>query len=161
MVFLREILPEDRERMLDILTSEKVNRTYMLPDFEHREDALPLFLRLMEMSSNRSKYLRAIADGDGLVGFVNQVDLQDGEMELGYVIHPDFHGRGYMTRALELAMEEVFSLGYQKISTGAFSSNPASIRVMEKCRMTRMDKTDEIEYRGNVHTCVYYRKIQE
>lgn len=161
MVFLREILPEDRERMLDILTSEKVNRTYMLPDFEHREDALPLFLRLMEMSSNRSKYLRAIADGDGLVGFVNQVDLQDGEMELGYVIHPDFHGRGYMTRALELAMEEVFSLGCQKIITGAFSSNPASIRVMEKCRMTRMDKTDEIEYRGNVHTCVYYRKIQE
>ena len=161
MVFLREILPEDRERMLDILTSEKVNRTYMLPDFEHREDALPMFLRLMEMSSNRSKYLRAIADGDGLVGFVNQVDLQDGEMELGYVIHPDFHGRGYMTRALELAMEEVFSLGCQKIITGAFSSNPASIRVMEKCRMTRMDKTDEIEYRGNVHTCVYYRKIQE
>ena len=161
MVFLREILPEDRERMLDILTSEKVNRTYMLPDFEHREDALPLFLRLMEMSSNRSKYLRAIAAGDGLVGFVNQVDLQDGEMELGYVIHPDFHGRGYMTRALELAMEEVFSLGCQKIITGAFSSNPASIRVMEKCRMTRMDKTDEIEYRGNVHTCVYYRKIQE
>lgn len=161
MVFLREILPEDRERMLDILTSEKVNKTYMLPDFEHREDALPLFLRLMEMSSNRSKYLRAIADGDGLVGFVNQVDLQDGEMELGYVIHPDFHGRGYMTRALELAMEEVFSLGCQKIITGAFSSNPASIRVMEKCRMTRMDKTDEIEYRGNVHTCVYYRKIQE
>ena len=161
MVFLREILPEDRERMLDILTSEKVNRTYMLPDFEHREDALPMYLRLMEMSSNRSKYLRAIADGDGLVGFVNQVDLQDGEMELGYVIHPDFHGRGYMTRALELAMEEVFSLGCQKIITGAFSSNPASIRVMEKCRMTRMDKTDEIEYRGNVHTCVYYRKIQE
>ena len=161
MVFLREILPEDRERMLDILTSEKVNRTYMLPDFEHREDALPMYLRLMEMSSNRSKYLRAIADGDGLVGFVNQVDLQDGEMELGYVIHPDFHGRGYMTRALELAMEEVFSLGCQKIITGAFSSNPASIRVMEKCRMTRIDKTDEIEYRGNVHTCVYYRKIQE
>ena len=92
---------------------------------------------------------------------MNQVDLQDGEMELGYVIHPDFHGRGYMTRALELAMEEVFSLGCQKIITGAFSSNPASIRVMEKCRMTRMDKTDEIEYRGNVHTCVYYRKIQE
>ena len=55
MVFLREILPEDRERMLDILTSEKVNKTYMLPDFEHREDALPMFLRLMEMSRNRSK----------------------------------------------------------------------------------------------------------
>ena len=39
MVSLRPIVPEDRERMLDILTSDKVNKTYMLPDFETKEDA--------------------------------------------------------------------------------------------------------------------------
>ena len=161
MVILRDIFPEDRERMLDILTSEKVNRTYMLPDFAHREDAEPLFLRLMEMSRNRSKYLRAIADRDGLVGYVNQVELQDGEMELGYVIHPDFQGRGYMTRALALAMEEVFSLGLQRIVTGAFSTNIPSIRVMEKCGMTRLEKTEEIPYRGITHTCIFYGMTQE
>ena len=49
MVSLRPIVPEDRERMLDILTSDKVNKTYMLPDFEKREDAAPLFHRLMDM----------------------------------------------------------------------------------------------------------------
>ena len=66
-----------------------------------------------------------------------------------------------MTTALQLAMEELFALGYEEILTGAFSTNIASIRVMEKCGMTKLSKTDEIQYRGLTHTCVYYRKIRE
>lgn len=158
MVFLRSIFPEDRERMLDILTSSKVNRTYMLPDYANREDAAPLFLRLMDMSGDESKYVRAIANEDGLVGFLNHTDMQGKQIELGYVIHPDFQEKGYMTEALQRALDELFNLGYEEVITGAFSANAASIRVMEKCGMTRMDQTDEIEYRGNIHTCVYYKK---
>lgn len=161
MVVLRKILPGDRERMLDILTSEKVNKTYMIPDFPNREAALPLFHRLMDMSENGSRYVRAIALEDSLIGFVNQVEITDTAIELGYVIHPDFHGKGYMTQALKLATEEVFAKGLREVITGAFSTNAASIRVMEKCAMARLDKTDQIEYRGINHTCVYYRKIQE
>jgi hypothetical protein len=29
---------------------------------------------------------------------------------------------------------------------------------MEKCGMTKLSKTDEIEYRGITHTCVYYSR---
>ena len=161
MVFLRKILPDDQERMLDILTSEKVNKTYMLPDFQQRGDALPLFRRLMDMSQDESKYVRAIELDSGLIGFVNQVEVENGTIELGYVIHPEFQGKGYMPQALQLAIRELFQLGYQEVITGAFSTNTASIRVMEKCAMTKLGKTDEIEYRGITHTCVYYSKIQE
>ena len=131
MVFLRPIFPEDRERMLDILTSDKVNKTYMLPDFAHREDALPLFQRLMHMSQGHDKFVRGIALEDGLIGFMNQVEVDKDSIELGYVIHPDFHGKGYMTQALKLAIGERFEKGYAQVITGAFSTNSASIRVME------------------------------
>ena len=161
MIFLRTIEPADQERMLDILTSEQVNKTYMLPDFANREDAVPLFLRLMEMSRDAGNYVRAIATEDGLAGFLNRVEIQGKTIELGYVIHPDFHGRGYMTKALQLAMEELFALGYEEILTGAFSTNIPSIRVMEKCGMTKLGKTDKIPYRGVTHTCVYYSRKQE
>ena len=57
MVSLRAIHPGDRDRMLDILTSNVVNQTYMLPDFENREDAIPLFERLMALSKDKDKYL--------------------------------------------------------------------------------------------------------
>ena len=161
MVFLRPILPEDRERMLDMLTCSEINKTYMLPDFEQREDAVPLFIRLMDMSEDLAKYVRAIATEEGLAGFLNHTHICEQQIELGYVIHPDSQGNGYMTAALRLALDELFSLGYQEIITGAFSSNTASIRVMEKCGMTWLEKTDEIEYRGSSHTCIYYKKIQE
>ena len=161
MVFLRTIEPADQERMLDILTSELVNKTYMLPDFAQREDAVPLFLRLMEMSRDAGSYVQAIATEDGLAGFLNRVETQGKTIELGYVIHPDFHGRGYMTKALQLAMEELFVLGYEEVLTGAFSTNIASIRVMEKCGMAKLDKTEEIPYRGVTHTCLYYSRKQQ
>ena len=98
MIILRSISPEDRERMLDILTSPKVSKTYMLPDFADREDALPLFLRLMDMSREGSKYVRAVDLDGGLIGFVNQVEADRDAIELGYVIHPDFQGRGCMVQ---------------------------------------------------------------
>ena len=156
MVFLRKILPEDRERMLDILTSEKVNKTYMLPDFKQRQDAAPLFERLMNMSQGQEKFVRAIYLEGGLIGFMNQVEVQNGTIELGYVIHPEFHGKGYMTQALQLAFPELFRLGYEEVITGAFSTNAASIRVMEKCAMMRQQRLESIEYRGQTHECVYY-----
>jgi RimJ/RimL family protein N-acetyltransferase len=161
MVLLRPTRPEDRERMLDILTSNQVNKTYMLPDYEKREDAAPLFLRLMDMSREETKYVRAISLDGGLIGFVNQVEAENQTIELGYVIHPDFHGKGYMTQALKLAISEMFEKGYSQVITGAFSTNAASLRVMEKCGMDRLEKTDEIDYRGQVHTCIYYQKTQE
>lgn len=161
MVFLRTMEPADQERMLDILTSKQVNKTYMLPDFANREEAVPLFLRLMEMSRDAGNYVRAIAAEDGLAGFLNRAEIQGKTIELGYVIHPDFHQKGYMTKALQLAMEELFSLGYEEIITGAFSTNIPSIRVMEKCGMAKLDKTEEIPYRGVTHTCLYYSRKQK
>ncbi len=161
MVTLRPIFPGDRERMLDILTSEKVNKTYMLPDYEKREDAVQLFYHLMELCEDDIQYVRAIAAENGLVGFLNNTEINRNSIELGYVIHPDFQGKGYMTEALKLAMDELFAMGYQEVIAGAFSTNAASIRVMEKCGMMKFSKTDEIEYRGRIHTCVYYRKEQE
>ena len=158
MVSLRPILQSDRERMLDILTSEKVNKTYMIPDFPEREAAAPLFRRLMDLSQEGTKYVRAIDLDGGLIGFVNQVEVEETSIELGYVVHPDFHGKGYMTQALQLAFEELFRQGYEEVITGAFTTNAASIRVKEKCGMTKLSKTDEIEYRDITHTCVYYSR---
>ena len=75
---------------------------------------------------------------------------------IGYIIHPHFRHRGYMTQALRLAISELFSIGYREILTGAFACNTASIRVMEKCRMEHLQRSETIEYRGRVHECIYY-----
>ena len=155
MVTLRPIQLQDREAMLDILTDDTVKQTYMLPDFADRRDALPLFRRLAELSRDESRYVRGICLEERLIGFLNDVEIQDGSIELGYVIHPNFQGKGYMTNALRSAVDALFSMGYREIICGAFEENPASLRVMEKAGMQRIEKTDDIEYRGKLHRCLY------
>ena len=98
---------------------------------------------------------------DCLIGFLNDVEIQDGSIELGYVIHPDFQGKGYMTNALRYAMDELFSIGYHEIICGAFEKNAASIRVMVKAGMQKLSRTDEMEYRDKRHQCVYYSIMKQ
>ena len=155
-IFLKPITLESEENMLDILTSDIVNRYYMLPDFTRREDAIPLFQKLINLSMDKKRYVRGIYLEDDLIGFMNDVEVINGSIELGYVIHPAFHGKGYMTKALKTAVSELFTMDYQEVITGAFDENVASIRVMEKAGMTRMEKTEEIEYRGKEYHCIYY-----
>ena len=158
---LRPFLPADQTRILETVTSTKVNQTYMLPDFEKPEDAIPLFERLSKLSKDSARFVRCI-DVDGqAVGFLNDVEIKNGSIELGYVIHPDFHNRGYMTQALKAAIEELFARNYERVVCGAFEENKASQRVMEKAGMKKIEFTEIIEYRGVNHTCVYCEKRKE
>lgn len=153
---LRVIRPLDENAVLDILTDSTIKQTYMLPDYERREDALPLFRRMVELSEDEARYVRGIYLDDLLIGFLNDVEIKDNAIELGYVIHPDHHGKGYMTQALRISIEELFDLGYREIICGAFEENAASIRVMEKAGMTVINQTEQIEYQGKTHRCLYY-----
>ena len=152
---LRSFLPTDQERMLEILTDNTVNRTYMLPDFEKKEDAIPLFEKLMGLSLDEGRFVRCISLEDTAIGFLNDVEAKDGGLELGYVIHPDAQGKGYMTRALKMAIAELFEKGFSKVICGVFEENKASLHVMEKTGMQPMDFTEIIEYRGASHLCLY------
>jgi len=155
-IYLRNMCPEDEPWILDILTSDILKQTYMLPDFECRESALPLFQKLVSLSKDTTHYVRGICCNTQLVGFLNDVEIQNDTIELGYVIHPSFHCRGYMTQALKTAITDLFSIGYHEVIAGAFEENTASIRVMEKAGMIRQAKIDMIAYRGRTHRCVYY-----
>lgn len=153
---LKPLSPADEAGMLEILTNELVKQTYMLPDFAKKEDAIPLFRRLLNLSHDSTHFVRGMYAGGALVGFLNDVEIANGTIELGYVVHPSHHGKGYATAALKAAISALFEMGYQEIVCGAFSENPASIRVMQKAGMTQLPKTEELEYRGKLHHCVYY-----
>ena len=154
-VKLRPFEEQDAPAATGIFRDDTVKKTYMFPDLTE-ETARKLFDRMLEISHMDDRFIRGIYLQNELIGFINDPEITDDTIELGWVVHPDYHNRGYATEAVCLAIEELFSKGFQEITAGAFEENPASLRVMEKSGMHKIEKTEEIDYRGKVHHCIFY-----
>ena len=130
--------------MFRMLTDAQIKKTYMLPDFESDEQVEKLFQRFIQQSNQEDRFVRGMDANGKLVGFLNDVCSEDGKIELGYVVHPEFWGRGYCTEGLKAAMEILFAKGFREVVCGAFEHNKASLRVMEKAGMEKLDFTEAV-----------------
>lgn len=148
--------PEDRDDAIELLTSSEIGKTYMLPEFQEKSEAEPLFQKLCKLSHSEEHYQRGIYLENKLIGFLNDVEINGGKIEMGYVIHPDHWGKGLGTEAFSAVIEDLFRRGFSQVVAGAFSENTASRRVMEKCGMHRLEQEEDLEYRGKTFRCVYY-----
>lgn len=64
------------------------------------------------------------------------------QAELGWVLDPDFTGRGYATEAVRAAIDLAFGpLGLRRVVANAFADNEASWRLMERLGMRRESLT--------------------
>jgi len=147
---------KDLDHALSIFYNEDVKKTYMLPDFPTKENAIALFERLQRLSENPNRFVYGIYLNSSLIGFINDVEISETAIEVGYVIHPDYQNQGYMTEVLKECIDELFRIGYTTVKAGHFADNIASGRVMQKSGMRKTAHTDTLEYRGITHTCINY-----
>ncbi len=69
----------------------------------------------------------------GTCGF-SRIDFSNDIGELGYVINPEYQGKGYATEAAKKIMEFGFkTLGFNRIEAKYIIGNNASLAVMKKC----------------------------
>ena len=160
-LLLRPYEETDRESLVRILRNKEISSTFMLPDFVDDAAAEALFRKLLILSHQKDRFERAICLENNLIGFLNDVEIKDGSIELGYVILPDYQNQGYATEALTAAIGELFRQGYSTVRAGYFSENIASGRVMEKSGMQPISRVDFIEYRGKTRKCLYYEIKKE
>lgn len=152
---------DDLEQILDLLTNDTVGKTYMLPAYSYRAEAEPLARRLVQLSAQETRYVAGIYWNQTWIGIINATEIKDGQIELGYALLPGYYNRGFATEALGGAIRFLLAEGFSTVRTGAFAENAASLRVMQKCGMRLQPHTDEIEYRGQMHHCVYYAATAE
>lgn len=155
-IYIDKIKATDKEAFLEIIGTKSVAETYMLPDFKSEAEMVALFERFIKLSCDDSRFIFGIYADELLVGFINDVEIQESFVEIGYVVNPSYSGRGYATEGVKQAISIILDAGYPAVRTGAFETNTASIRVMEKCGMKRIAYEDDIEYRGKTHHCIYY-----
>lgn len=148
----------DQSSLIALYKNDRIKQTYMLPDFTSEEQAVQLFKRMQELTKREDRIDCGIYLGEQVIGFANTVQIEGKQIEIGYVIAPEFQNQGYATEMLQRLIQELFAMGYDEVLTGAFEENLASRRVMEKSGMTLIEMTEELEYRGKTHHCVYYSK---
>ena len=146
----------DRPEMVKILCNKEIKKTYMIPDFTDPKEAEALFERIMHFSRMDNHFVYAIRFNNILIGFINDCEMNDSTVELGYVIVPDYQGKGFATEAVQCCIDELFRMGFDHVRAGFFEKNTASGRVMQKCGMHKIDLEEDIEYKGILHHCIYY-----
>lgn len=91
----------------------------------------------------------------GIVG-MNDLEATLGNAELGYMLHPDHWGKGYMTDAARrLARYGFEDRRLHKVYANAFETNPASQRVLEKVGFEREGTLREHAFVRGEHVDVY------
>ena len=153
---LDAIKSKDFDALISILKDDTVSKTYMVPRLSTSDEEQRLFSAISTASHSRERYVYGIFLEGTLIGIINDTDIMGNKIELGYALHPLHFGKGYMTEALSALIAYLFSHGFKEIICGAFDHNKPSIRVMEKCGMTKKHKTEEITYRNQKHNCVFY-----
>ena len=158
---LHSIRDCDRDSLIELLKNEEIGKTFMVPDFKSKEQEDRMFDHFKRLSDSDERFVYGIYLEGKLIGFINDVDITDSSVELGYVIHPSHSGKGYMTEALKAAISEIFESGFNAVKAGAFEGNRASMRVMEKSGMILSGEEESVEYRGKTHRCICYIKKAE
>jgi len=81
----------------------------------------------------------------GDIGFKGKPD--HGVVEVGYGIYPDAQNKGYATEAVQALFDWAFQTGQvNKIIAECLKTNHASIRVLEKLFMNKVEQDEQYVY---------------
>lgn len=93
----------------------------------------------------------------GTIGFAN-IDTENNNGEIGYVLNPEYHHRGIMTEALTRVLEFAFgTLSLHRVQLRIMEGNESSVRLAERMGFTYEGTLrDVILCKGSYRTVRYY-----
>ena len=109
----------DVDALAGLLIHPEITKTFMVPDFESPEQAKALAEKLVNFSriEDTAHLEYGIYLNGALIGFINDCGIEDEEIEIGYVVHPDFQGHGYATDARSAARNGL-PQGHRRLFSG-------------------------------------------
>lgn len=140
-LILRKMLPEDAEDMFEYASDESVTK-YLLwsahKNLAHTKEYLKYIKGRYLVGDFYDWAIVDAADGKmiGTCGF-SKIDLTNNLGQIGYVLNPEYHKRGYAPEAARAIIEFGFSkLGLNRVEAEFIKENTPSYKVMQKLGMT-------------------------
>jgi len=140
-LILRRMTKKDADDMFDYAQREDTTKYLTWNPHPTRKFSYQYLVYLHQKYRSGEFYdwgieLRDTGKMIGTCGFT-RFDYGNDSGEVGYVINPDYWGRGYATEAVKRVIRFGFDyLSLHRIEAKYMEENVASRRVMEKCGMT-------------------------
>lgn len=86
----------------------------------------------------KSRFAVVLKDENKVIGHltINPDPHDRFTKEIGFVLNRDYQNQGYMSEAVPVLMQQLFSRGIRKLWAQCYTDNPSSRRVLEKCGFT-------------------------
>ena len=154
IVVLRDIGEGDLSLYYAMYASPEVMR-YTLIDAHHSlETYAPWFDRTLEDNRRPDRlvyeYAASLPNGEPIgMGNIKLLKTDPGNAEIGYMLLPQYWGKGYGTSiAQQLIRMGFVKLGLKKVTACCNANNLASEAIMKKCGMRREAIFKAVRYKG-------------
>ena len=139
---LREVRADDAPALFAIHSDPQVMRYWSYPAWTELEQAEQKIADIQRQRRELDMLVWAIADADSdlLIGSsaIFHMDLAQARAEIGYSLHPDWHGRGLASEALQLVLGHAFNeLELRRIEADIDPRNQPSCRLVERFGFVR------------------------
>ena len=136
-LILRQIHLEDANEVFEIRSNPETMKFIPRPLAETIEDAEKFITECNESIANNDILNWAIATKEdnkliGMIGFF-RMQPENFRGEIGYILNPDFHGKGIMKEAIDNVLKYGFEvLNFHSIEAVIDPRNNASERILQK-----------------------------
>lgn len=136
-LMLRAISLEDVKEIFELRCNKEVMRYIDRPRAQSSEDALQYIQKNIDLLQNNEGISWAISLKEtptliGTIGFW-RIDKDHHRAEIGYMLHPDQHQKGYMQEAITAVLEYGFSvMRLHSVEANVNPANEASKKLLQK-----------------------------
>ena len=159
-LYFREFNDDDFPLLYSIFSNEQVMRYTYLDKYHNEEELMPYFndiLKNNQTKNNRKAYEYAVclSSDDACIGIADIVIDQQNDFggigEIGYLMLPEYWGKGFGTAMAKALLEIGFrDVKLHKLYARCNVYNVASRNVMEKIGMKREGELRKVRFKDNM-----------
>ena len=154
-LILRQLEIQDEQEIFFLRSDERVNKWLVAPIAQSVEEAR-VFINKINSGINNNEWAYwaiTLKNNNKLIGTICfwNISIEENKAEIGYVLHPDFHGQGIMQEAVQ----KVIEYGFEKIKLRSIEAilNPDNLKSIE------LLKRNGFLYAGELGDAVIYHLI--
>ena len=162
---LRRVLPSDVKEMFELRSNPETMKYIPRPLLTNHEEALA-HIQMMEDKIETNEGINwaiTIKGDDKMLGVIGhyRIKPEHYRAEVGYMILPEYHGKGITTEAVQCVVDYGFNTMQLHSIEGVIDpENEASERVLQKCGFVKEAHFKENEfYDGKFIDAVVYSKL--